>query len=683
MTVRQNKSNADEIRKTFAVPLTAGAKQELYVLMRPAGPVAFYTQQCRALNLVWALAHRNGNGKALKGKRVVVVGAGAAGLTAAAGAALAGAHVWILEKAERPMSLQIGCDHRFLHPRFHYWPEERSQSAAAALPLLTWSVGTAGQVADTIVDQFHQINNWLALPKAAKKGFHQIELVYNVRDIACEPKNAGAQCSVGYKVENMKAGGVGAKEQIPCHVLIFAVGFGVERTVGGLAPRSYWRTDPLTQPSIGHSGKKLRVLVAGDGDGGSIDVLRAALKGFDHGPFIDRIIEMTMDDVALYQGIGEAEKAVETHVNKMKRTRRDEVKAEASRVFDKKYRELLDDQGPTSLKELQKYLKPLARSDVEVTWIGQLPSPASWETYTLNRLLVWLVCKLRLVEYRPHRSLRRVDPKLISLAGAWRGCWAHIQPVKLVDGHYENDVSLPPEEIEFDEVVVRYGGIRPLQSEFKQWGKDLYKRWQDSDKGDAWQEVGEPREGVAAFFTDKLDNLKKAVQAVPFPMVMKALYLGEVEGRTLEIDKDKWPLFRIKLSIDTPASKRSDKRKARKNGLRDDDWVEYYLHPYRKGIRRRANRGPDEAFSLVVFTRDDYWVDASFKGGRRLAGEWLSRLLAPQELQKLKDCAHKLWKGVYDPEKPPPLVLLDSDVEPQFERKLERAPDDQSAKPET
>jgi pyruvate/2-oxoglutarate dehydrogenase complex dihydrolipoamide dehydrogenase (E3) component len=62
---------------------------------------------------VWALAHRNGNGEALNGKRVVVVGAGAAGLTAAAGAALAGAHVWT-EKAERPMSLQIGCDHRFL-----------------------------------------------------------------------------------------------------------------------------------------------------------------------------------------------------------------------------------------------------------------------------------------------------------------------------------------------------------------------------------------------------------------------------------------------------------------------------------------------------------------------------------------------------------------------------------------
>jgi hypothetical protein len=685
-------TQADEIVKAFALPLTAAAKQKLYVLMRPGAPVAFYTQQCRALNLVWALAQRNGKadvlgavedrpGEGLKGKRVVVVGAGAAGLTAAAGAALAGAHVRILEKAERPMSLQIGCDHRFLHPRFHYWPRKRSQSAAAALPLLTWSVGTAGQVADTIVDQFHQINDWLALSEAAKGGFHRIELVYNVRGIE-EPKNVDAECYVGYN---------GAEKET-CHDLIFAVGFGVERTVKGLAPRSYWRSDPLTQPSIGHSGKKRRVLVAGDGDAGSIDVLRAALNGFDHGPFIDRIIEMTMGDARLHDGIKKAETAVGTHLNKMKREfgadyskRSGEVRAEASRVLDEEYRKLLG-QGIKSLEALQKYLKPLARSDVEVTWIGQLPSPASLETYTLNRLLVWLVCELQLVKYRPHRSLRRVDPKDISPAGAWLGCSAHIQQIELVDGRYK-DANLK-EEIEFDEVIVCYGGIRPLLSEFGPWGADLYKRWQESDKGGAWQKVGEPREGVAAFFTNKLDILKKAVQAEPLPMVMKASYLDEVEGRTLEIDGDKWPLFRIKLSIHPPEPIPSDKTEAKKNGLRDDDWVEYHLHPYRKGIRRRANRGPDGAFSLVVFTRDDYWVDASFKGGRRLAGGWLSGLLAPQELQcgpvrvaKLKDCAHKLWKGAYDPEKPPPLVLLD--VELKFERKLERAPDDQSAKPET
>src|ERR1700756_5167565 len=90
-------AESKRIREAFALPRAPGAPpadkpqpyypQELYVLLRPAGPVAFYTQQWRALNLLWALAHSNGDGTALQDKHVVVVGAGAAGLTAAVGAA--------------------------------------------------------------------------------------------------------------------------------------------------------------------------------------------------------------------------------------------------------------------------------------------------------------------------------------------------------------------------------------------------------------------------------------------------------------------------------------------------------------------------------------------------------------------------------------------------------------------
>jgi hypothetical protein len=428
--VHEDSAMAESIREAFALPPAPKAElfypKELYVLLRPAGPVALYTQQWRALNLVWALARRNGERTALQDKQVVVVGAGAAGLTAAVGAAFAGAHVCILEKAGTPMSLQLGCEHRFLHPRFHYWPRRRSHSAAAALPLLTWSVGTAGKVADTIIDQFHQINDQLT--KAAGKGFHPIHPIYHVRDIVCrERQDAATGCLVDYKVEDMTTGVVQA-EPIPCDILIFAVGFGVERTVNGLAPRSYWRTDSLTRPSIGLSGKKLRVLVAGDGDGGGIDVLRAALVQFDHGPFIDRIIEMTMENVPLREGVEAAEKAVKKFLKKERQRlkekyseRNDGVRAGAAAIFNRKYEKLLE-ADPSPLEALSEYLKRLARTDVEVTWIGRLPFASSLESYTLNRLLVWLVCKLLPhVKYVPQRSLRRVEPVPISRAGAWLG----------------------------------------------------------------------------------------------------------------------------------------------------------------------------------------------------------------------------------------------------------------------
>jgi hypothetical protein len=424
-TVQNNKAKAKEIREAFALPAAAEAAtpapeakpfypKELYVLLPPTGPVAFYTQQWRALNLVWALAHRNGEGTDLRDQKVFVVGAGAAGLTAAVGAALAGAHVWILEKAGTPMSLQLGCEHRFLHPRFHDWPRRRSQSAAAALPLLTWSVGKAGEVADTIIDQFHQINDQL---KAAGRA---INLVYDVRGFEClERKAAPAGCCVRYKVQDMKSGAVRAEPEIPCDILIFAVGFGVERTVNGLAPRSYWRTDSLTQPSIGLSGRKPHILVAGDGDAGAIDVLRAALQQFDHGPFIDRVMEMTMENACLRAGVNAAEKKVQTVLKQEKERlgeryseKHDGVRKRAAETFHEEYEKLYNT-NPNPLEALSEYLQSLARTDVQVTWIGRLPFPSALESYTLNRLLVWLVCKVLRphVNYVPQRSLRRVGTR--------------------------------------------------------------------------------------------------------------------------------------------------------------------------------------------------------------------------------------------------------------------------------
>jgi NADPH-dependent 2,4-dienoyl-CoA reductase/sulfur reductase-like enzyme len=91
--------------------------------------VTLYSQQCRALNLIWLL-HETGVLKSSSPGRVAVVGAGAGGLTAAAGAACKGHEVFLLNKSLDAMPQQRFARHRWLHPRIFDWPLRRRRERA-------------------------------------------------------------------------------------------------------------------------------------------------------------------------------------------------------------------------------------------------------------------------------------------------------------------------------------------------------------------------------------------------------------------------------------------------------------------------------------------------------------------------------------------------------------------------
>jgi len=81
------------------------------------------------------------------------------------------------------------------------------------------------------------------------------------------------------------------------------------------------------------------------------------------------------------------------------------------------------------------------------------------ESYTLNRLLVWLACELGFVTYKPGLSLKRVEPVPLGTSGAWCGYVAHLRHCKLTGRAYQDEDRW--ESDVFDEVIVRYGAIRP------------------------------------------------------------------------------------------------------------------------------------------------------------------------------------------------------------------------------
>ena len=227
-------ASADQGLSEFRVP----KYDKVFVIGRHgAGPVTVYSQQIRALRLVWAL----GKQKLLSpNDAAVVIGGGIAGVTAGAAAALHGAKVTILEQGEELLHLQRGCHTRYLHPRIYEWPRPNARRAVAGLPLLNWSVGTASEVADAILTDYHRIRLHLEQLKSAGS----LREVTNAREIRLDPLSG----SVSWNSSDPPGKADQNLVVQSARVMIMALGFGVEKTIEQLPRRSYWRVE-LIKPN--------------------------------------------------------------------------------------------------------------------------------------------------------------------------------------------------------------------------------------------------------------------------------------------------------------------------------------------------------------------------------------------------------------------------------------------------
>ena len=380
----------------------------VYWIGRKATRLTFLSQQQRAVNLIWALVES----KCLrKGSKVTVVGAGLAGLTAAAAAASLEANVTLLESKLEPLHLQRGTYHRFVHPNYLEWPTEGFEKSITDLPLLNWYADMAGAVCDTVLEQWDAIGSSVITHYGLQ-----------VQSISCE---SGSQRPAVFTE------GGDRNLRIDSDILILAVGFGIERSLTGITPLSYWDNDNLSRAFL--SGKSPRVyLVTGCGDGGLTDAIRLSIRAFKHDEFTYRLsrlenLETFKKDLSELDSKVAAELDAKALQDKSLRAARE------SSLLEDSYRRL---EIPAAFQAL---VTQDLRNDTVVYLNGPTLSPFSLGSSVLNRIIVYLLREKGKLRYRQGR----LDADAVEGKGPFR--------IRFSNTEFFS------EDLEIDQIVVRHG----------------------------------------------------------------------------------------------------------------------------------------------------------------------------------------------------------------------------------
>lgn len=267
--------------------LAAGnpAESGLYFVGTIDRRITFYSQQVRALRLAHALSQA---GELKPTDNIAVVGAGAAGVTAALGLALLGNDVTLYDPAASILQLQSASP-RLLHPHIYEWPGLGSLDDRAGLPVLDWSANHGGAVCAQLQADFD----------AAKMRLQN--LTFNPAHTLSSLDRAGARWRLGLSTN-------GSVNYRQFDKVVLAIGFGDEISCGAAIPVHYWK-----QNSTGSAAAEPRspatYIVSGNGDGGLTDLLNLLVQDFDHVGFTRRFLNYFPNDVlrvtteAAYAGV--------------------------------------------------------------------------------------------------------------------------------------------------------------------------------------------------------------------------------------------------------------------------------------------------------------------------------------------------------------------------------------------
>lgn len=324
---------------------------------------------------------------------LLVLGGGAAGVTAALTAISLGRDVVIVEKGVNPFTTQLGVSTRKLNPTEFDWPQPHWRAGTMAWGgskyALPYSTDWANRLANDWLFVWRSVVGPSARPLPA--GVGKIEFHRNTdanRIILDRSKSAGVLVKAWPGVQPSSTTFCAA---------ISCIGFSGEKTSvsstsgSEMVGRPFWKPDQLHRSTLGvHSmpGTRIKVLISGGGDGAQQDFLRALTGTFGTDLF-DRLklggLKLDLVDAVLAEDAARRAHAWSTPGVRP---------SQAYLRWNAEY-ERLADQVEAAWKgdavELNR-VRSLLRPHVDATWLMSGASPDY--SYGLNRLLAILVARL-------------------------------------------------------------------------------------------------------------------------------------------------------------------------------------------------------------------------------------------------------------------------------------------------
>jgi tetratricopeptide (TPR) repeat protein len=354
---------SDWSAKRFVISLRPKNWSGLYVVGCFDRRITIFTQQARALSLVRALFEV---GDLKIGDSVGIVGAGAAGVTAAVAAARLGCEVTLFDEHDAPLSLQAAAQHRYLHPHIYDWPALSSNQSDAGLPLLNWSAGNADCVVEQLRTEFAR---------------HQRELGGMLN---FSPRSDITSVKTATRKGRIQLLGNEATINQTFDLVMLASGFGVERSADPEASTpSYWSGDGLNGPF----STLQSILISGTGDGGLLDVARASIRSDPNGTHFrhDQAVQILTTDPA-FRLLADEMATVDDDAQQA------QIRGDMPENLYLAYNAL------TVPESLLARVRALKRSDTEVTFNYMDESVFTLGSALLNRMLVFLLMKTGVVK---------------------------------------------------------------------------------------------------------------------------------------------------------------------------------------------------------------------------------------------------------------------------------------------